>query len=123
MALRFYHDAAGTQEITDANPDHIRKAVPAGQTLTDVAEIHLKSDNPAHEYEEVDVFAIDAPSGTTVEYSESQSGPWSNTLSLADGTYTNAKSIWRRVTVTNVQDPALIDTIKHRVTFDAYVAE
>lgn len=123
MALRFYHDSAGNVEITDGNPDHVRKAVPAGQTLTDTKQVYVKSDNPAHEYEEIDVFAVDAPSGTTVEYSESENGPWSETLGLANGAYTTAKGIWRRVTVTNVQDPALIDTIKHRVTFDAYVAE
>ena len=31
MGLKFYFDAAGTQEITDQNPDTIHKAVVAGR--------------------------------------------------------------------------------------------
>lgn len=130
MALRIYHDANGTQEITSTNPDTAHQAVPSGQTLTHDKAIYIKSDDANLTYENILIDALGDTDGATqsgqvdVLYAPDVNGApgaFSQTLTLPNGTYQTAYKIWRRVVAPNVTGAFRITTINHQLTWDEYV--
>ena len=131
MALRLYFDAAATQEITTQSPDTVRKAVPAGQTMTDERAIYIKSDDPALTYENIVLDGVGDADGATqsgqvdVLYAPDNGGTpgtYVQTLTLANGAYTTPVRVWRKVVAPNVQAAFRVTTIQHSLSWDEYVA-
>lgn len=124
--IRMYHDQAGTQEVTEQNPDSFRKAVFAGDDLEDVAELYLKTDDPDLTYENVSITAKGDDDGASesgqidVKYSLDGSS-YSDTLELPDGDYGSPIKIYRRAVAPDVQAAFRRTDIEHKWTFDEYV--
>jgi len=131
MAIRIYHDSEGNEEITSGNPDIHKDAVPENEESETIQEIFLLTDDNELTYENVEISLQGSTSGAEfdniyVDYNETDdfSGidPGSQeTLSLSDGDYSTAVSVYRRVTVTNVQDPFIDEELYHRVQRDDYI--
>lgn len=130
MALRLYHDADATQEITEETPDTVHMAVAVGQTLVDERPIYVLSDDPDLTYEAVSIEA----EGDTDDASESGQvdvlyapdnngvpGEYKQVLELPDGDYSEPLKIWRKVTSPNVQQAFNVTTIQHVLQWHEYV--
>lgn len=124
MGLRFYFDAAGTNEITDANPDTIHKAVVAGANMVDERSLWIRSDDPALTYENVVITAQNKPANVTVQYAKDNNGTpgtYANSITLPNGTFEPSVRFWRKVTAPNVEAAFKVATIKHTRKYDEYV--
>ena len=129
MALRLYHDAAATTEITAANPDVVHKAVAQGQTLVDERPIYVKSDNPNLTYENVSIDGMGDVDGASqsgqvdVLYAPDNNGvpgTYVQTLTLPNQDYATPHKIWRKVTSPNVQSAFNLTTIQHQLSWHEY---
>lgn len=129
MALRLYHDADATQEITEETPDTVHMAVAVGQTLVDERPIYVLSDDPGLTYEAVSIEA----EGDTDDASErgqvdvlyapdnnGTPGTYVQTLTLPDRDYATPHKIWRKVTSPNVQQAFNVTTIQHVLQWHEY---
>lgn len=124
MGLRLYLDAACTQEITDSNPDHVRKPVVAGADWVDERSLYIRSDNPILTYENVSITAQNVPEGVTVQYALDNSGSpgtYADSIALPNGTFDSAVRFWRKIVVPNVNEAQKITVIKHCRKYDEYV--
>lgn len=130
MALKLYADAACTSEITSGNPDSVRKAVTQGTQMTDEKALYLKSDNAGLTYENISITAVGDNNGTTtsgqidVMYAPDNAGSpgaYVQSLVIANGAYTTALKIWRKVIAPNVQAAFKKTNITHQITADEYV--
>jgi hypothetical protein len=124
MGLKFYFDAAGTQEITDQNPDTIHKAVVAGANMVDERSLWIRSDDPALTYENISITAQNKPANVTVQYAKDNNGSpgtYADSIALPNGTFDSAVRFWRKIVVPNVNEAQKITVIKHCRTYDEYV--
>jgi len=127
MALRLYHDADATQEITLANPDEVRVAVEAGQDLEDIEQLYLASDDTSLTYENISITKVSdgLTPAVVIEYALDDAGSpgvWQTTLNVPDGAYIDSEIIWRRAFKADVQEAFTREDIAHEVTADEYVA-
>lgn len=124
MGLKFYRDAAGTDEITDASPDHARKPVIAGADWIDERSLYIKSDDPILTYENVVIAAQDKPANVTVQYAKDNNGSpgaYANSITLPNGVFEPGVRFWRKVIVPEVSKAQKIAVIKHSRKYDEYV--
>ena len=124
MGLRLYLDAACTQEITDSNPDHVRKPVVAGADWVDERSLWIRSDDSALTYENIVIAAQNVPANVTVQYAEDNNGSpgtYADSITLPNGNFDPAVRFWRKVVVPNVNEAQKITVIKHGRTYDEYV--
>lgn len=124
MGLKFYRNAEGTDEITDANPDYSRKPVVAGADWMDERSLYIRSDNPILTYENVVITAQNKPDGVIVQYAKDNNGTpgvYANSLSLPNGVFDPAVRFWRKVIVPEVSKAQKIAVIKHSRKYDEYV--
>lgn len=128
--LRLYRDAAGQSEITSDNPDTVRKAVPAGATLTDEQVQYLKSDDPTLTYEGVSIWAegdednADQHGEVAVFYALDNGGSpgeYKPVLDVPDGDFVEAVPIWRKVVAPGVRAAFRRIDIVPKWQFDEYV--
>jgi len=128
MSLKLYFDSEGTEPIqspldSNAYPDTIREAVESGETVTDVTTIYLMSSNTDLTYENITLTSYETETnGVTVEYRLEGDTTWQASLTITDGNYTTSQEIERRVQAENVQEAFFRDDIKHRLSFDEYIA-
>jgi len=132
MAIRLYHDSGGTNEITSGDPDIHRNAVTEGSNSESIEEIFLLTDDSALTYENVSISQQGSPSSaeydniyvdynTSSDFSSISIGTQTS-LNLSDGDYGTVVSVYRRVTVENVQNPFKSEAeVYHRVQRDDYV--
>lgn len=128
MSLKLYFDSEGEEPIqspldSSAYPDKIRQAVESGETVTDVTTIYLMSSNTDLTYENITLTSYETETnGVTVEYRLEGDTTWQASLTITDGDYTTSQGIERRVQAENVQEAFFRDDIKHRLSFDEYIA-
>lgn len=129
MALRLYHDAGATQEITEETPDTVHMAVAVGQTLVDERPIYVLSDDPGLTYEAVSIEGVGDVDGASqsgqvdVLYAldtGGSPGTYVQTLTLPNGDYATPYKVWRKVTSPNVQQAFNVTTIQHQLSWHEY---
>lgn len=122
--MRLYLDAEAAQEITEENPDQVRKPVIAGSDWVDERSLWIRSDNPTLTYENVVITAQNVPEGVTVQYALDNSGSpgtYADSIALPNGTFDSAVRFWRKIVVPNVNEAQKITVIKHSRKYDEYV--
>lgn len=122
--MRLYLDAEAAQEITEENPDQVRKPVIAGSDWVDERSLWIRSDNPTLTYENVVITAQNVPEGVTVQYALDNSGSpgtYADSIALPNGTFDSAVRFWRKIVVPNVNEAQKIANIKHTRKYDEYV--
>lgn len=122
--MRLYLDAEAAQEITEENPDQVRKPVIAGSDWVDERSLWIRSDNPTLTYENVVITAQNVPEGVTVQYALDNSGSpgtYTDSIALPNGTFDSAVRFWRKIVVPNVNEAQKIANIKHTRKYDEYV--
>lgn len=122
--MRLYLDAEAAQEITEENPDEVRKPVIAGSDWVDERSLWIRSDNPTLTYENVVITAQNVPEGVTVQYALDNSGSpgtYADSITLPNGEFDPAVRFWRKVVVPEVNEAQKITVIKHCRTYDEYV--
>ena len=124
MGLRLYLDAEAAQEITEENPDQVRKPVIAGSDWVDERSLWIRSDNPTLTYENVVITAQNVPEGVTVQYAldnAGKAGTYADSITLPNGKFDPAVRFWRKVVVPEVNEAQKIANIKHTRKYDEYV--
>lgn len=124
--LRLYRDEDGLDEITDENPDYIKKPVMVDGTLTDVTEIYMKSADPNLTFENISLTTVGDEDGASdsgeVDVSYSLDGSnYVQILPLPDGDYENALKIYRKAVAPNVAKAFKRLEISHDYVYDEYV--
>ena len=122
--MRLYLDAEAAQEITEENPDQVRKPVIAGSDWVDERSLWIKSDNPTLTYENVVITAQNVPEGVTVQYAKDNNGSpgtYADSITLPNGKFDPAVRFWRKVVVPEVNEAQKIANIKHTRQYHEYV--
>jgi hypothetical protein len=131
MALHFYHDAAGTQEITEADVDHERLADVVGSTIISETQIYIGSDDPNLTYENIVVSTVNDFDNTSnageidIEYaldSNGSPGTYNQILNVPNNDFDPPVPIWRKMTAPNITTAFTISNIEHHIeNYDEYV--
>ncbi len=106
-SLKLFFDAAGTQEITEINPDYVKSAVTDTSDFVDNQEFYLKSTDAALTYEEIVLTTIGDEDNATesgeVDITYSLDGvTYKQVLEIPDGAYDTALKIHRKAVAPNV---------------------
>lgn len=123
--LRLYRDQACQDEITQNSPDFFEKAVLAGGTLTDVAELYIKSDDSEATYKNIYITGIDdedsaSESGEIDILYSADGSNYVQELNIPDGEYTTPLKIYRKAIAPAVTKRFNRVDIKHELGQDEY---
>lgn len=125
MSLVLYHDSGCTQPVNAGNPDEVKQAVASGSNIEDVTQFWVKSDDATKTYENINITAsgdVDGASASgevDITYSTDNT-TFSDSITLANGTFDTAVSFYRKVTAPSVTSPFNETVITHQITADKY---
>ena len=124
MGLRLYYDPECTNEITNENPDSIRKPTIFGETLVTELEIYIKSDDITLIYENISFTALNDDAQVDVKYAldkEGTPGEYHDELQLPDGVYHDPIRVWRKISAPDVTAAFRRTDIQHSLNWDEYL--